>query len=280
MRGTMKKGKLFIVPTPIGNLGDMTFRSVETLKKVAIIGAEDTRTSAPLLKHFAISAPMFSYHKFNERSRVEKVLEHLKNGEDVAIISDAGTPGISDPAAILVQAVLQADFVVETLPGASALLPALVSSGLNCDRFFFAGFLPEKESEREKLLSNIGNLPDSLVFYEAPHRIFKTCQILLESLGNRRVVLAREISKLHETFYRSSLKEILSQPEMIMLKGEFVIILEGAAEKEYSDQEIIELLKKALSEGKTKKTAAGMLAREIGVNKNRIYDLALKLENN
>ena len=156
MRGTMKKGKLFIVPTPIGNLGDMTFRSVETLKKVAIIGAEDTRTSAPLLKHFAISAPMFSYHKFNERSRVEKVLEHLKNGEDVAIISDAGTPGISDPAAILVQAVLQADFVVETLPGASALLPALVSSGLNCDRFFFAGFIGVLRSSA----SHLQNLPN------------------------------------------------------------------------------------------------------------------------
>ncbi|MCD4796473.1 MAG: 16S rRNA (cytidine(1402)-2'-O)-methyltransferase, partial [Candidatus Cloacimonetes bacterium] len=246
---------LFIVPTPIGNLADMTFRAIEVLKNVALIGAEDTRTSTKLLKHYGISTPMISYHKFNERSRVEKFLDKLKNGEDVAIISDAGTPGISDPASIIIKAAIENDIRVETLPGAAAFIPALVSSGLGSERFYFAGFLPEKKLEKDNLLKELINIKDTLIFYEAPHRLLKFFSNLKEVFGNRKIVIARELSKLYETYYRTTIDKVLVNPEMITLKGEFVIIVEGAKEKEYSDAELTEMLEAEIDKGKSKKDA-------------------------
>ncbi len=272
-----KTGILYIVPTPIGNLADMTFRAIEVLKNVALIGAEDTRTSAKLLSHYQIKTPMISYHKFNERSRVEKILDKLKNGEDVAIISDAGTPGISDPASIIIKAAIENNIKVETLPGATAFIPALVSSGLGSERFYFAGFLPQKKSEKENLLKELINFKDTLIFYEAPHRLHKFLSNLKEAFGNRKIVIARELSKLYETLYRTTIDEVLENPEMITLKGEFVIIVEGAQEKEYSNAELTEMLKAELGKGKSKKEAIKKVMGKTGVSKNRIYDLALKL---
>ncbi len=273
----MKKGKIYIVPTPIGNLEDITFRAVKVLKNVKCIGAEDTRTSAKLMKHYQIETPMFSYHKFNERSRVDKILSHLQNGEDVAIISDAGTPGISDPAEIIIKKVLENDFAVEVLPGATAFLPALVASGLNCKQFHFAGFLPEKESSRTELLESILELKSTLIFYEAPHRIIKTLKLLLQTFGNRSVVLARELTKIHESFYRASLQEFIDHPESIRQKGEFVIIMEGAGQREYSDEEICAFLLQELSQGKSRKKAVESISSQLDISKNRVYDLVLKL---
>jgi 16S rRNA (cytidine1402-2'-O)-methyltransferase len=272
-----KKGKLYIVPTPIGNLADMTFRAVDILKSVSIIGAEDTRTSAKLLKHYEIGTQMISYHKFNERSRIEKMLGILRSGEDVAIISDAGTPGISDPSSLLISKVLEADFKVETLPGATAFVPALIGSGLNCERFCFHGFLPDKISAKMGLLHYIIDDPFTQIFYEAPHRLFKTLNLLLDVLGNRKIALAREISKLHETFYRSTLHEITSKPELIKLKGEFVIVLEGAFEEEITDAQLIKMLQERLNEGESKKNAVKIVMTKTGIARNRIYDLAIQL---
>jgi len=275
-----KTGILYIVPTPIGNLADMTFRAVEVLKNVALIGAEDTRTSAKLLRHYKINTPMISYHKFNERSRVEKFLDKLRNGEDVAIISDAGTPGISDPASIIIKSAIENNITVETLPGATAFVPALISSGFNCERFYFAGFLPEKKSDKDNLLKELINIKDPLIFYEAPHRLQKFFSSLKEVFGNRNIVIDREISKLYETYYRTTIDEVLTDPDMITLKGEFVIIVEGAQEKEYSDAELAEMLQAELDKGESRKDAIKKVQELTGESKNRIYDLSLKLKNN
>ena len=275
-----KTGILYIVPTPIGNLADMTFRAVKILKNVALIGTEDTRTSAKLLKHYQIKTPMISYHKFNERSRVEKFLDKLKNGEDVAIISDAGTPGISDPASIIIKAAIENDIKIETLPGATALIPALVSSGINCERFYFTGFLPEKKSEKDTLLKELINIKDTLIFYEAPHRLIKFISSLKEAFGNRKIVISRELSKLYETYYRTTIEEVLANPDMITLKGEFVIIVEGAQKKEYSDAELTEMLQTELNKGESKKDAIKKVQGITEEPRNRIYNIVLKLKNN
>ena len=273
----MKKGKLYIVPTPIGNLGDMTFRAVEILKTVKIIGAEDTRTSAKLLKHYNINTQMISYHKFNERSRVGKFLNYLINGKDVAIISDAGTPGISDPSSLLISEVLNAGFDVETLPGATAFVPALISSGLNCERFYFIGFLPDKEKEKQHLLQELKTIGSTLIFYESPHRLHKFLNMIFSVFGNRKIAIGRELSKMHETYHRTTLEKVVAKPEMIVLKGEFVIVMEGAALKDYSDLELIEMLQTELSQDKSKKDAIKAVIEKTDISKNRIYDLSLKL---
>ena len=273
----METGILYIVPTPIGNLGDMTFRGVEILKKVSIIGAEDTRTSSKLLKHYDICTPMVSYHKFNERARVDKFLEKLKNGEDLAIISDAGTPGISDPSSIIIKAAIENNIKVVTLPGATAFIPALVSSGMSADRFYFVGFLPEKAKKKKDLLESLTSIKDTLIFYEAPHRIIKFLTSIRKDFGDRNIIIARELSKIHETFYRTSIDDILCNPEQLTLKGEFVIIVQGAIERSYSEKELIGLLQTEILKGETKKSAVAKIAQRTGVPKNKIYNIVLKL---
>ncbi|KQC07318.1 MAG: tetrapyrrole methylase [Candidatus Cloacimonas sp. SDB] len=271
------KGKLYIVPTPIGNLADITLRALDILKEVDSIGAEDTRKSAILLKHYSIQTPMFSYHKFNERNRVEKIIDKLKTGKDVAIVSDAGTPGISDPALIIIKAAIENGYEIETLPGASAFLPALISSGLNCERFYFIGFLPDKQKERKIQLEYLATVRDTLIFYEAPHRLLRFLEELFNFLGDREIVLAREISKLYETYTRSRLAELLQHSEEITLKGEFVIIVEGCQPEEISDEELTALVKKYLLTENSLKSIAEKVAGQTGLNRNKIYQLALKL---
>jgi len=273
-----KAGILFIVPTPIGNLADITFRAVDVLKKVSLIGAEDTRNSKKLLNHYNIETPMISYHKFNERKRVDQLLNKLQNGEDIAIISDAGTPGISDPSSIIIKEAIANDLKVEVLPGATAFIPALVASGLNCERFQFIGFLPEKNKTREKLLENIKKNENTLIFYEAPHKLQKFFQILFDFLGDRKISIVREISKIYETYYRTALQNIIKEPEQIVAKGEFVIIVEGAKKSIISDSDLNDKLIKLLKNGETRKSAVQLVTKESGEQKNRIYQLALELE--
>ncbi len=273
-----KSGILYIVPTPIGNLADITFRAVDILKNVSIIGAEDTRNSKKLLNHYNIETSMISYHKFNERKRVEKIMSKLQNGEDVAIISDAGTPGISDPASIMIKEAINSGIKVEVLPGATAFIPALVASGLNCERFQFIGFLPEKNKIRNKILNNINDNENTLIFYEAPHKLQKFFQILYNALGDRKISVVREISKIYETYYRTSLKNIIEEFEQIVAKGEFVIIVEGSQKSIISDEVLTEKLITLIDNGETKKTAVKQIASETGEQKNRVYQLALKLE--
>jgi 16S rRNA (cytidine1402-2'-O)-methyltransferase len=269
------RGILYIVPTPIGNLGDMTFRAVEILKSVALIGAEDTRQSAVLLKHYQIETPMISYHKFNEKSRLEQLLSNLKLGKDIAIISDAGTPGISDPAAILIREAIKNNIPVSTLPGAAAFLPALVSSGFDTERFLFSGFLPVKEKDKKALLQEIAPLQMTLIFYEAPHRLISFLQTLHENLGDRDIVIGRELTKRFETFYRNRLSYFIEHQDTIKLKGEITVVCKGAARPAaIPDSEILKNLKEYMSRGETKSFAINRVSKDLKVPKNRVYALA------
>lgn len=222
--------KLYVVPTPIGNLEDMTFRAVNVLKSVNLILAEDTRTSGFLLKHYEIKTPMQSHHKFNEHKTLQHVIEKLKSGLNIALISDAGTPAISDPGFMLVRACVEQGIEVECLPGATAFVPALVSSGLPNDRFCFEGFLPQKKG-RQTRLKSLADESRTMIFYESPFRIVKTLTQLAEVLGPvRKASVSREISKLYEETVRGTLAELIEHFTQNSPKGEFVIVVAGFEE--------------------------------------------------
>lgn len=223
-------GKLYVVPTPVGNLEDITFRAIRMLKEVSLILAEDTRTTGILLKHFDIQNKMQSYHKFNEHKAVSHIVERLNAGEDIALVSDAGTPGISDPGFLVVRECVKAGIDVECLPGATAFVPALVASGIPNDKFCFEGFLPQKKGRMTRL-KTLTEETRTIVFYESPHRVLKTLVQLAEYMGEERYAAAcREISKVHEETVRGTLKELISHFSMNEPRGEFVIVLSGKNE--------------------------------------------------
>lgn len=216
---------LYIVPTPVGNLEDITLRALRVLKEADLILAEDTRTSSVLLKHYDIHRPLQSYHKFNEHKAVEMLVERLKGGETMALVSDAGTPGISDPGFLLARECVRAGVEVQCLPGATAFVPALVASGLPCDKFVFEGFLPQKKGRMTRLLQ-LGAEDRTIVLYESPYRVVKTLEQLAEVMGpDRQVAVCREISKVHEQTVRGTLSEALAHFREHAPKGEFVIII-------------------------------------------------------
>lgn len=220
-------GILYIVPTPVGNMEDMTLRAIRTLKEVNLILAEDTRTSGVLLKHFDIKNHLMSHHKFNEHGTSAGIVERLKAGQDIALISDAGTPGISDPGFFLVREAVAAGITVQCLPGATAFVPALVDSGLPCDRFAFEGFLPQKKG-RQTRLERLSEEDRTMVFYESPYRVLKTLQQLAEHFGSDRLVsCCREISKVHEESVRGTLSEVIAHFQEKEPRGEFVIVVAG-----------------------------------------------------
>lgn len=222
--------KLYIVPTPIGNLDDMTFRAIKVLKEVDLILAEDTRTSGFLLKHFEIKTPMQSHHKFNEHKTVENVVQRIKGGQSVALISDAGTPAISDPGFLVVRKCVENDIAVECLPGATAFVPALVNSGLPNDKFCFEGFLPQKKGRQTRLQTLAGETR-TMVFYESPFRLAKTLTQLAEFLGAERAAsVSREISKMFEETRRGSLSELAAYYNEHQVKGEIVLVVAGLDE--------------------------------------------------
>lgn len=226
-----RMGKLFIVPTPVGNLEDMTFRAIRVLKEVDLILAEDTRTSATLLKHFEIRNQMLSHHKFNEHQTVANIVNRIAAGQNVAVISDAGTPAISDPGFLLVRECAKNGIAVECLPGATAFVPALVDSGLPCDRFCFEGFLPQKKGRQTKL-KELASETRTMVFYESPYRVLKTLEQFVEYFGEERFCsVSREISKVYEETVRGSLPEVIAHFKEKEPKGEFVIIVEGKQEE-------------------------------------------------
>lgn len=219
--------KLILVPTPIGNLQDMTFRAVEVLKASDLILAEDTRNSSILLKHFGIETMMRSFHKFNEHKVLQKIISILKEGKTLALISDAGTPGISDPGFLLVRECIANDIEVESLPGPTAFLPALINSGLPCDRFCFEGFLPQKKG-RHKKVQELQDEKRTMVFYESPHRLMKSLELFAEYFGmERKVSVSRELTKIHEENVRGSLEKVMDHFREKDIKGEIVIVLEG-----------------------------------------------------
>ena len=219
--------KLYLVPTPVGNLGDMTYRGVEVLRSVSLILAEDTRTSRVLLRHYSITAPMQSYHIFNEHQSVSQLVERLRSGETMAVITDAGTPGISDPGFLLVREAIRAGIEVECLPGATAFVPALVQSGLPCDRFTFLGFLPHKKGRQTALRSIVGE-ERTMVIYESPYRLVRLLEELRSVLGEeRQVSVSREISKLHAETVRGTLAEVHAHFAEGEVRGEIVVIVAG-----------------------------------------------------
>ncbi len=233
MRNTQYKmeGKLYLVPTPIGNLEDMTFRAIRILKEVDVILAEDTRTSAPMLKHFGIEKKAYSHHQHNEHKATTEIIKFLKEGKNVALISDAGTPAISDPGFFLVREALKNEIDVNCLPGATAFVPALVNSGLPSDQFVFEGFLPVKKG-RQTRLKLLAREERTMIFYESPHRLLKTLEEFAEFLGeNRQASVSRELTKLYEETVRGTVTEIKSHFENNILKGEFVICVAGAEPK-------------------------------------------------
>ena len=220
-------GKLYVVPTPVGNMEDMTFRAIRVLKEADLILAEDTRTSAKLLNHYEIKNPMQSHHKFNEHQMVERVVNRILGGATVALISDAGTPGISDPGFLVVRECVRAGIEVQCLPGATAFVPALVSSSLPCERFCFEGFLPQKKG-RNKMLQGLVDEPRSMIFYESPYRVVKTLTQFEEFFGaDREVSVSRELTKKFEQTVRGTIAEVLAHFKEHEPKGEFVIVLAG-----------------------------------------------------
>lgn len=226
----MSLGKLYIIPTPVGNLEDMTFRAIRLLKEVDLILAEDTRTTGFLLKHFEIQNKMQSYHKFNEHKTIAHIVDRLSAGENIGLVSDAGTPGISDPGFLIGRECIKAGIEIECLPGATALIPALVSSGIPCDKFYFEGFLPQKKGRMTRF-KELAEIPTTIVLYESPHRVLKTLTQLAEYLGEERyAATCREISKLHEETLRGTLAELILHFTTKAPRGEFVIIIAGKNE--------------------------------------------------
>ena len=266
-------GKLYLVATPIGNLEDMTFRAINVLKEVDLIAAEDTRHTLGLLNHFEISKPLISYYKETEKSKSPILLEKLLNGTNIALVSDAGTPGISDPGEEIVKEAIKVNIEIIPIPGASAFVNALVCSGLSTKQFTFLGFLPLNKKLRKEKLDLIQKATDTIIIYEAPHKLKATLNDLAMILGARQVVLARELTKIHEEFIRGSINEIIAKSDGI--KGEIIILIEGNKQVEHENElnnlPLEEHYKYYEKQGLEKKEIIKMIAKDKGVAKNEIY---------
>ncbi len=272
---------LYVVPTPLGNLGDMTQRAIEVLRAVPWVAAEDTRHSAPLLKHYGSGARLLPAHEHNEEAAAQQVIAKLEAGESVALVSDAGTPAVSDPGARLVARVREAGFRIVPLPGACAAITALSASGLVESQFLFHGFLPAKAKQREDALRGLIELPYALVFYEAPHRILECVASLVTVFGSERtLVMARELTKMFETIHSGPLGEAMAwlQADANRQRGEFVLLLSGASGTA-DDGEGQRVLKLLLDEGLSVKQAAKLTHAITGAAKNAMYELALVMKN-
>ena len=264
------KPTLYIVPTPIGNLEDITLRALNILKEVDIIFAEDTRVTKQLLNHYNINKKLISSHLHNENQNIKKEIDTLKEGKNIAIVSDRGTPVISDPGYILVKEAIKSNFNVVTLPGPTAIIPAIIMSDMCSGPFTFYGFLNSKSSKRKKELEELKNIKHPIIFYEAPHRVTKTLEQMKEILGNRKASIAREISKKHEEINRGTIIELIEYSQNI--KGELVIIVEGNKEKTtYEDISILDHINKYLKEGIDQKDAIKQVAKDRNIPKNVVY---------
>jgi 16S rRNA (cytidine1402-2'-O)-methyltransferase len=267
-------GCLYVVSTPIGNLEDITYRAVRILKEVDWVACEDTRTTRRLLDYYGISKPVVSYHEHNETGRAAELIARIEQGETGALVSDAGTPLVSDPGYRLVHAAAEAGIRVEALPGPSALLAALVVSGLPTDRFLFAGFLPAKQGQRRHVLESLADEAATLVFYEAPHRIVETLESITETLGARHVVVARELTKIHEEVLRGTAEEIrASLVARDAIRGEFVVMIGKADAPAEADVPIEVMIETLIGAGIERMDAIKTVARERGLSKREVYKL-------
>lgn len=277
------QGKLYLCATPIGNLEDITFRVLRTLKEVDLIAAEDTRNSIKLLNHFDIHTPMTSYHEYNKIEKAEVLIRKMKEGSNIALITDAGTPGISDPGEDLVRMCYEAGIEVTSLPGPAACITALTLSGLATRRFAFEAFLPSDKKERQAVLAELVNETRTIILYEAPHRLLKTLKELRNTLGNRKMTLCRELTKKHETAFASTIDDLLKFYEAQEPKGECVLVIEGRSRTELIEKErarfeelsIKEHMQQYLDQGMDKKEAMKAVAKDRGVSKRDIYQALL-----
>ena len=274
------KGKLYLVATPIGNLEDITLRALKVLESVDLIAAEDTRHTLGLLNHFNISKPLISYYKQNEKTKSEILISKLLEGQNIAVVSDAGTPGISDPGEEIVKVAIENDIEIVPIPGACAFVNALIASGFSTKEFSFIGFLSAEKKERKEKLEDLKYETKTLIFYEAPHKLKTMLESVLEVLGDRKIVLAKELTKIHETFIRGTVSEILENIETI--KGEFVILVEGSevSSKEINQKKLGELsleehYEMYETQGFAKKEIIKKIAKERGTNKNEVYQYFL-----
>jgi 16S rRNA (cytidine1402-2'-O)-methyltransferase len=270
-------GTLYICATPIGNLEDVSIRLLKTLRQVDIIACEDTRQTAKLLQRYRIKARTVSYHRFNLRSREAQLIEYLRSGQDVALVSDAGMPAISDPGTELVQKVIQEGMAVVVIPGPSALISALAISGLDTTRFVFEGFLPAKTGQRRERLASLVDEDRTIVFYESPHRLLDTLRDIEQVLGERRIAAARELTKKFEGVVRGTVLEVLEYFTANPPRGEFTLVLEGksASAEPVSEEDLLEEVEALIARGVEKKEAFKIKAREYGLSKRYIYKLYL-----
>ncbi len=264
---------IYFCATPIGNLKDIGIRTIEILRQVDLIACEDTRVSVKLLNEYGIKKKLISYHKFNERAKSDDIIK-LASDNDIAIITDAGLPGISDPGSVLIKRLIEEDIEFRVIPGANAALTAIVLSGLSTDHFLFYGFLDSKSSHRKKELEQLKSFKYTIIFYESPYRIEETLADMFEILGDRNISISRELTKLYEETIRGKLSEMMDTE--ITLKGEFAIVVEGSKNEEVLDLE--KLLKDKINSGMSKSKAVKELAKEHGISKNELYKLSLEVK--
>ena len=284
-KGTLMAGKLYLCATPIGNLGDMTPRVVETLNMVDVIAAEDTRNSIKLLNHFEIHTPMTSYHEYNKVEKAKQLIGQLLNGQNIALITDAGTPAISDPGEVLVQKCQEAGITVTSLPGAAACITALTLSGLSTRRFCFEGFLSADKKERKAVLEDLKEESRTMILYEAPHHLKGTLKELYEVLGNRKITLCRELTKKFETIFPTTLQDALEYYESNDPRGEYVLVLEGKSHQQkeeekqasFAEMPIEDHMKIYEDKGIDRKEAMKLVAKERGISKRDVYNYLLSI---
>jgi len=278
-------GKLYLVPTPIGNLKDITLRALEVLESVDLIAAEDTRQSLKLLSHFNIRKTLISYHQHNEQGRSQNIIDQIKEGKNIAIISDAGSPGISDPGSVIVLKCIEQGIEFVVLPGATAITTALVYSGLDTTKFIFRGFLPRETKDRQPIIDDLINRSETLIFYEAPHRLLNTLEFLYENVGNRKISMCRELTKLYEEIIRLTLEEAVEYYKLNSPRGEYVLVVEGKSKEAIDKDErakwdsltIEEHIRRYMDEGISKKDAMKKVAKDRDMPKSEIYRHSLNI---
>ncbi|WP_027623579.1 16S rRNA (cytidine(1402)-2'-O)-methyltransferase [Clostridium lundense] len=281
----MTRGKLFVVPTPIGNLKDITLRALEILNSVDIIAAEDTRQTLKLTNHYNIKKTLISYHQHNEQGKSDNLIEILKEGKSIALVSDAGTPGISDPGSVIISKCIEEDIDFEVLPGATAAITALVYSGMDTTKFLFRGFIPRDNKDRKVVMEEVKDRKETLIFYEAPHRLINTLEFLKENLGQRRIAICRELTKLHEEIMRFTIDEAIKHYKVNNPRGEYVLIVEGKSEEAIEQEEISKWegltieqhILKYMNEGFSKKDAIKKTAKDRKLSKSEVYKYSLNI---
>ena len=276
----MAKGTLYVVSTPIGNLEDITLRAIRILKEVDVIAAEDTRHTLKLLNYYGISKPLISYWGEKERAKAEEVIGRLSTGDSVALVSDAGTPGISDPGSVLIKRAIEEDIQVVPVPGPAALIAALTISGFSTEEFVFCGFLPAKQSQRRKFLEGLSLERRTIVIYESPHRVLESMAEMADIFGERNMFLAREITKLHEEVLRGTVSRVFARLEESKIVGEYVLVIEGRQDGEggHREEDAIKEIKALMRKGLGRKEAVKRVAEQYGLSRKELYDKSLAVD--